>query len=160
MACPGDTWLRTLGSLGPCGCSPPALGVTPSAPAGAAPRAGGSDSRPQKQFLLRFWCFGASVTQNGSSSLAYSSTSPTLVLKAFDTFQNETRAPSTGQEQSSHFKPGRPCTIGGLSDTINIRQTISNRGTFLEIQDFFFSGAKEKPVRGGSIFSWFSPGRL
>lgn len=70
-------------------------------------RAGGSDSRPQKQFPLRFWCFEASVTLNRSSSLAYSSTNPTY--KPFDKFQNETHGPSTGQEQSSHFKLGRVC---------------------------------------------------
>lgn len=90
-----------------------------------------------------FWCFEASITLNRSSSLAYSSTSPTRVLKPFDKFQNETHAPSTEQEQSSHFKLGRPCTIRGLSDTINIRQTIYNRGTFPEIQGFSFQVQKK-----------------
>lgn len=120
VACPGDM-AQDPGLAGAMWVLPSCKGGGPTSPCRSCPKSRGSDSRPQKPFPLMFWCFEASITLNRSSSLAYSSTSPTRVLKPFDKFQNETHAPSTEQEQSSHFKLGRPCTISGLSDTINIR---------------------------------------
>lgn len=56
------------------------------------------------------------------------------------------------QEQSSNFKPGRPCTVGGLSNMVNIRQTISNGVMFPERQDLHFQ-VQKKSWRPGSQFS-------
>lgn len=121
MACPGawpgDTW--------PCGCCPPAVGVAPPAPAGAVPRAGGSDSRSQKQFPLRFWCFKASMTLNRSSSLAYSSTSPTHMLKPFDKFQNETCIPSRNRAHISSWE-------GLVSSGVCLTQLILDKQFLIE----------------------------
>lgn len=59
------------------------------------------------------------------------------------------------QEQSSNFKPGRPSTIRGLSDTVNIRRTISSRVMFPKRQDLNFQ-VQKKSWR--PISSQFPPG--
>lgn len=141
MACPGGRarghMAQDLGLAGAMWVLPSCSGGDPTSPCRSCPRSRGlrlEASKAVSTQVLVLW----SLSHSEQEQFFASSTSPTHVLKPFDKFQNETRAPSTEQEQSSHFKLGRPCTIRGLSDTINIRQIVSNRGTFSEIQDFSF----------------------